>query len=447
MKFIFYLLTIFSLTLNPLLAEEANKGVTLEAYLRLIKKVNSEIKEARLGVDYYESYLDEAEGALYPRFQILTLAAPTPAIRGNALDSEIDWETWGPYLTAELDAQMPIYTFGRVSKGREAALNAMEAERAKVREVISKVIYRSKEIYYGHLFAYSAYQNVLLFAQENLDEALDYAEEEYDKGSGKVTKADLGRLQVASAELDSRRAQADKFLKLTEAALNRLVGIKSSKGLKLALKELEAEEIEIKSLEYYIRRAFMNNPQWTQLQFGLQARKALYQYEENNRLPILFLAGRVKGAWAPHIDDQSSDFASDPFNTIFGGIGVGLMWEIDFSKRGKTKRAEVEYKKLVEKERFARDGIPLLVEQAYLELIEAKKKMKANYKAYRSAMGWMAFSLLAFQSGTGEAKDALEGLGAVAIYHYNYYESIYQFNMALAKLSQIVGEELAPLKY
>lgn len=447
MKTLITIIILLTLSFSSIFAEDLNKGITLEGYLRLVKKVNSEIKEASLGIDYYESYLDEADGALYPRFQILTVAAPTPAITGNALNSSINWEKWGPLVTGEIDAQMPIYTFGRVSKGREAALNAMEVERAKVKEVVGKVVYRSKEIYYGHLFAYSAYQNVLLFAQENLDKALEYAEDEYDKGSGKVSKADLARLQVAQAELDRRGAEAEKFLKLTESAINRLAGYRASKGLKIALKELEAEEIDLKDSEYYIRRAFMNNPQWTQVQFGLQARKALYEFEENNRLPILFVAGKVKASWAPHIEDQSSYFADDPFNTIFGGIGVGLMWEIDFSKRGKVKRAEVEYKKLIEKERFARDGIPILVEKAYLEVVEAQKAMKANYKAYRAAMGWMAFSLLAFQSGTGPAKDALEGLGAVAIYHYNYYESIYKFNLAIARLSQIVGEELAPLKY
>ncbi|GMT48656.1 MAG: RND transporter [bacterium] len=427
--------------------EEDLEGVSLEDYLKMILKSNPEILEAKQGIAFYKGFVDEANGASYPKITFLGIVAPIPAIKGDVNNSRIDWRKWGPLFMGQIDVQLPLYTFGRIPNGREAAINAMSAEKEKVREVKWVVIQRAKKIYYGYIFAYSAYHNVIVFAEENLSKAIETAEEEYDLGSGKVTTADVNRLKVGRAELLRRKATAEKFMDLTKTALARFIGYKDPDKLKIAIKEIEAEKVDLKPLEFYAQRGFQNNPQWNQLQYGIRARKAFLNFEKSYNYPVLFLGARAYAGYAPHFDDQKSYFANDPFNELGGAVFVGLKWELDFSRRGKIGRAEAEYKKLLEKEKFARGGIYLLIKKAYAEIEEAKKQMKADYDGYRAALAWMGFSFLAFQSGTGEAKDALEGLAAVAVYHYNYYDSIFNFNMALARLSQVVGEEVTQLKY
>ncbi len=427
--------------------KEDTEGVTLENYLKMILKSNPEIQEAKQGIAFYKGFVDEANGASYPKITFLGIVAPTPAIKGDVNNSRIDWGKWGPFMRGQIDVQLPLYTFGRIPHGREAAINAISVEKEKVREVKWAVIQRAKKIYYGYLFAYSAYHNVIVFAEENLMKAIETAEDEYDLGSGKVTKADVGRLKVGRAELLRRKATAEKFMDLTKTALARFIGYKDSDKLKIAITEIEPEKLDLKPLEFYVQRGFQNNPQWNQLQYGIKARKSFLNFEKSFNNPVLFLGGRAYAGYAPHFDDQKSYFANDPFNELGGALFVGLKWELDFSRRGKIGRAEAEYQKLLEKEKFARGGIYLLIKQAYAEIEEAKKQMEADYDGYRAALSWMGFSFLAFQSGTGEAKDALEGLAAVAVYHYNYYDSIFNFNMALARLSQVVGEEVTQLKY
>ncbi len=428
-------------------SEDNTQGVTLEDYLKIILKSNPEIEEAKQGIAFYKGFVDEANGASYPKITFLGIVAPTPAIKGDINNSSIDWGKWGPFMRGQIDVQLPLYTFGRIPLGREAAINAMSVEKEKVKEVKCVVIHRAKEIYYGYIFAYSAYHNVITSAEENLAKAIETAEEEYDLGSGKVTKADVSRLKVGRAELLRRKATAEKFMDLTKTAIARFIGYKDPDKLKIAITEIEPEKLELKPLEFYVQRGFQNNPQWNQLQYGLRARKAFLQFEKSFNNPVLFLGARAYGGYAPHFDDQKSYFANDPFNELGGALFVGLKWELDFSRRGKIGRAEAEYQKLIEKEKFARGGIYLLIKKAYAEIVEAKKQMKADYDGYRAALGWMGFSFLAFQSGTGEAKDALEGLAAVALYHFNYYDSIFNYNMALARLSQVVGEEVTQLKY
>ncbi len=422
------------------------KGITLEEYLRVILKSNPEIQEAEYGIQTMQGYLEQVEGAAYPRISVLALAAPIPQITGNALNSDVNWSKWGPLLRGEIDVQLPLYTFGRIPYGREAAINGIKVEQAKVNEVRQQVIYRTKEIFYGHLFAHSMYQNVVIFAEEELNKALEYAEEEYDLGSGKVSKGDIGRLRVAQAELLKKKAEAEKYLNITKSALATFIG-KDPKQFQIKLKEIEPAKFQIKPFDNYMKIALRNNPQWNQLKYGIKARANLYKFEKSHQYPILFLAGRLVGSYAPHISNQSSVFANDSYNEFYGGIALGIKWDFDFGQSGKIKIAKSEYNKLIEKRKFAQKGIYLLIKQTYLELVEAQKNIETNYKAYRAALSWLGFAFLAFESGTGEAKDALEGLAATASTYGNYYESIFKFNMTTAKMSQFLNEELTELKY
>ncbi|MDH4129595.1 MAG: TolC family protein [Spirochaetota bacterium] len=425
----------------------SEKEITLEDYIKLVLKSNPEIEAAKTDIQFMEGYLDEAEGAVYPRFTFLGLTGPTPEIKGDAHNSDINWNKWGPFFHGQIDMQLPLYTFGRIPHGREAAINGMNYANAKVNEVKGEIILRYKLIYYGHLLAYSVYKNIVLFAEEKLKTALEKAEEEYDAGSGKVSKADLGRLKVGLAELLKRKTEAEKYLDLTKTTLARFIGYKNPDDFKIALKEIEPENVEIKPLDYYVKRAFKNNPQWNQLNYGIKSRRSLVKLEESSKYPILFLAGRVSGSYSPVVQDQKTYFANDPFNDLSGAIAIGLLWQFNFSISGRVKRADAEYKKLLKIKKFAQDGIYLLIKKTYLEIIEAKKNIEIYHNGYRAALSWFAFSFLAFESGTGGAKDAVEGLVAMLLNHYNYYENIFKFNIALAQMSQLVGEEITNLKY
>lgn len=423
------------------------KRIDLNEYLKKILIDNPEIQEAQKKVDFYRGYYEEAQGSRYPKITFLGIVAPTPAFEGDSQKSKINWRKWGPFLRGQVDLQMPLYTFGRIPHAKKAAEEAMRSEEFVVEQVKSKVILRSKEFFYGYLLAYSAMNNVLLFAEEKLNEAIDYAEEQYDLGTGMVSKADLGRLKVGLAELSRRKAEAEKYLKLTRSALARFLGYSDPDDFPIAQKEIEVETIELQNLEYYTNRGFEKNAQWNQLKKGIQARKSYLDFEKSFRLPILFWGARLAGSYSYHIDNQDSVFANDPFNELLAGVFVGIKWELNFSRKGIIRRAQSEYEQLISKEKFAKDGIYLLIQKAYEEVVETKKKVDSDYKGYRSALSWLSFSFIAFQSGTGEARDALEGLAATALYHYNYYESVFQYNMALAHLSQMVGEEITQLNY
>ena len=52
-----------------------------------------------------------------------------------------------------------------------------------------------------------------------------------------------------------------------------------------------------------------------------------------------------------------------------------------------------------------------------------------------------------YEVGIGEPKTLMEGIGAYAMMKISLIQARYNHNVAIGKLSQLVGQELAPLQY
>jgi outer membrane protein TolC len=121
-------------------------------------------------------------------------------------------------------------------------------------------------------------------------------------------------------------------------------------------------------------------------------------------------------------------------------VAVGA--KFDFAPRTLSAKAaalRAEVAKLKEKEKFARDGIELQVKNAWQNAKEAKDNIDSAKRGLDAAERWVMGAGLVYGIGTGEAKDALEGLAAKAKSEKDYYQAIYDYNMALADLAKACG--------
>ena len=425
------------------------KKITLEDCLRVATSLSYEVSEAQQEIEVYKSYYKEAEGMGMPKLNVLTFLAPMPSIKGDALRSKTDlWgNDWAFYYNFDAMLVVPLYTFDRLSEAKSAATDAIEAAKAEKRSITHNVIYNMKKFYYGHLFATTVYNDIIVKVEESLTEALKIAKDSYNKGDGTVKKSDLAKLEIGMIELKKNKNYVESMIKLTSKALTTYLHV-GDKEIKLDKEILAVENATIKKVDQYLVDLMKNNPDYARLLAGMKAKKHLVEVEEGANYPVIFAGGILKFAFAPSVDSQPSMFANDPYNTFTGNVGVGAMWTLDlFVTNAKAKRAIAEYKKLVEKKKYADEGFPILLDKTYLALIECQDNIALQKEASRKALGWMTFAFAAFKTGTGEAKDALEGLAAFAQYFKNYYEAIFNYNMALAELTRLIGAEVTDLKY
>jgi hypothetical protein len=90
-------------------------------------------------------------------------------------------------------------------------------------------------------------------------------------------------------------------------------------------------------------------------------------------------------------------------------------------------------------ERFAATGIPMELRKAHGDAVQAARILEVANKGSLAARKWMVFAGTAYTSGTGEAKDVLEGLAAYTQGRKSYYETLQGLHAALAYITYATG--------
>ncbi len=420
-------------------ATAQKKVYSLGMCVKQALKTSPEIKESLKEIEIYRSKLDEAKAAFFPKIDTTTYIAPMYEIKGNVLDYERNYDKWGPYYHIAAQLTMPIYTFGKVQHYKDAARNGVLYAKNKTLQKQAEIILDIKKYYYGYILA-NRLKKLITEVKTTLNEAIEKADKLYQSGTGEVKKGDLEKLKIYMAEVKINTERVNKLIKLARLALFLKMGIKESENIDIKIIPLKPLEITLKPLEFYLSNALKNRPEIKQIQAGLQAKKSLIAAEKSSFYPIFFVGGELKYNWSSVVDDQHSPWLDDPYNGIDGGVAIGLKYYFDYKTiRAKIKAARADYEKLLAQSKFAESGIALQIKQAYMEFLEAKKNIEFTKEELKAANRWVRSAGLLYAMGTGEAKDALEGLAAYALAQQKYYTAIYDFNMKAAELFKAAG--------
>ena len=103
--------------------------------------------------------------------------------------------------------------------------------------------------------------------------------------------------------------------------------------------------------------------------------------------------------------------------------------------------------KLQTQKKTAESGFPVEVKEAYLNVKEAQERIKITEEGRKAGRALVALSTANFNIGIGEPQDIFLGLGNYTRAANDYYEAVRDYNIGLAKLSLVVGEEVSDLQY
>ncbi len=420
--------------------------LTVERCVWIALNRNAKIAEARGSAAQYVALLAEVEANYYPKLSALGWIAPMYSMEGGALDRNVTrkWKhlgDWGPYTHLEALFAQPLYTFGRLSAGVDAAEARLRVERARVRQARHAVAAEVRKLFYTRLYALSLLPT-LRTAAKIVDEAMEKAQEGYDKGDGSVTQVDLMKLSYADAEVTRYLRLAEDGARLAEAALRHTMGLAPDADVTFAGKRLRGMPAPAPPLADALAEASRRRPEWTQLRAGAKAARSLQRAEVLANAPILLLAGSLQASWAPTVDDTRNPFHYDRYNDLEGGVALAIKWDFDPAKAAaKADSAKAQAAQVEALRRYASSGIPTQVFQAWqasrqhCELVPvAKQGVKATTK-------WQAFAAAAYRMGTGDAKDLLEGLVMALKAKETYYGQLRDCYIAHAELHRAMGRD------
>lgn len=418
-----------------------------DACVAIALATNARIAEAEGKVHEYEARLAEVQSAYYPKLTGYTFLAPMFTVHGNGLQPDVErrWKSlrdWGPYAYLEALLAQPLYTFGRVEAGSEAARERALVERARVRETENVVALEVRRMYYTRLLAASMLP-ALGAAQKALDTAQKRAQELYDNGTGEVTQVDLAKLAFGQSEVTRFTLLAQDGTTLALSALKHTMGLPDNAALTLAdsvLPAIAADAPADADLAPLLKEASEQRPEWAQIEHGKRATLKWEQAEKLANWPVVFVAGTFRGAWSPTRDADPNPYHYDIYNMVVAGAAVGLKFDLDPAlASAKAGIATATGEQVEALGRFAATGIPLQVRHAHDDLRRARLTVASAAEGVTATRRWLTFAATAYASGTGEARDLLEGLVASLQAKRTYYENLQGYYVAQAELAYAVG--------
>ncbi|RQW78043.1 MAG: TolC family protein [Geobacter sp.] len=403
-----------------------------------------ELGEAQADLELTASKLAEAKAHRYPQIDFTGLAGPVPQARGDQVsspDSIHQTDRWTWFARGDATLIQPLYTFGKIAENMKAATHGMEVDRAKKTQSRNEVALKVKEYYYGLLLAREL-KELLLEVREDLSKARDKARKLLDQESESVEEMDLYKLDTFAGGVEKYLEEAKKGEALALAALRSRMNLPPDADLEIATARLTPEEGQISVLQAYLEASRDHRPEYRQVREGLQARAALVKAAKAAWYPDIFLAGYLSGAYAEKRDRVTNPWVPDQFNHYWGGVALGVKWKLDFGiTSAKVAGEQAQYDRLLYTKEFADRNIPLQIRKFYLDLQEAEHSIKSTRDGYSNAKKWSVAALNNFDFGIGPAKEIFDGLQEYAKMRAAYFQSIYNYQIALANLAYATGEE------
>lgn len=446
-RLFFLVAAMLALAISQVVAGEAPKerdSLNLDDCIVRALKTAPELGEAQADVALAVSRLNEAKAYRYPQIEILGLVGPVPQAKGNQVyspDSITQTSRWTWFQKGDATIIQPLYTFGKISENMKAAESGIVVDMAKKEQTRNEVVLKVKEYYYGLLLAREL-KEVVLDVKEILADARNKTSRLLDKKSSTVDQMDIYKLDSFAGEIGKYLAEAEKGEALALAAVRARVGLPQDADVDIAPDQrLVADTGKAVELPIYLEAAKSKRPEYRQIREGLQARAALVEAARANYYPDFFLAANVSAANADKRTRITNPFTPDEFNHAWAGIALGLKWKIDFGITAAKLAAEkARYDRLLSTREFAETNIPLQIRKAYLEAKEAEASIEAYTRAYSNAKKWEVAAVANFDFGVGPPKEIFDALQNYARMRAGYFQSIYNFQMAMANLDYAVGE-------
>lgn len=425
----------------------AAQVLNLQEAVELALRHNAKVKEAEADVEIYRAKRDQADAARWPQIEVLGIVGPVPRARGDHLFSpdKTDGDTpYGIFQSAQLRIIQPIYTFGLIRGLREAARNGVRVRQEGLRLKKADIVLKVHEYYYGVVAAREV-RNLLLDTRETLRRARKKltALIEADKGE----EIDLFKLDAFAGELEKGLHEAEKNEALALEALKFATGRPREAEVDVADRRIAPDPRPIQNLPVYQEMSLRLRPEIEQLEAGLKARRALIKVERSKLWPQIFVAVIGSVANADNRTDIRNPFIVDQFNHEFITGVFGIKWSINFGiARGRVAEARAELQKLQYTRQKARRGIPVQVQKAFLELMEARKNIIATEKSYRAGRKWTVAAVANFDLGVGPPKDIFEALAQHVKMRVANFQAIYNHNISVARLEHAAGSLVSPEK-
>lgn len=395
--------------------------LSLEESINMALNNNKTIKVALADKEAATWKVNEAKGN-----SNINIAARHSTARYRAYNSTKTAYGIADLYSNSITASLPIYTGGKIEGAiKQAEVGAEIADLGLV-NTVQQVKMDATVGYYNILQA----NNLVQVSQQSVDslnEHLKNVKAQYSVGT--VAKSDVLRSEVELANAQQNLIKAQNNLELAVSSFNNIVGLPLETEVTVK-DELKYQQYD-KSLEESIAYAKEHRPDGLQATKSIDAAKAGVKVAESGKLPQLSFQG-------------TSGWSNDEFpGTHYPTWQVAVVADMNLFDgnvtKAKVRQAEASLTKSVEQASQKQDVIQLEVRQAYLNMLEAEKRITTSKVTVDKGQEDFKIAQVRYSAGVGTNLDVIDSQLALTQAKTNYIQAMYDYNTSRAKLDKAMG--------
>lgn len=417
------------------------QAASLERCLALAERNFPKIREARARRSQKLAQVDQARYAPFSEFTLSGGLALAPTLHGTSQYSlntdKALTNNMGMAWQVGIDGALPLYTFGKMSNAIDAAEAASRVGNHEIDKERNEVRLNVRRAFYGVQLARDALA-LVREAAGRIDSQVEKMKKQVDEGEGDDIQ--LLRIQVFRSDLTVRESEAEKQETVALAGLRFLTG--EGDGLNVPDEPLVPLRHGLGTLSEYLASAERHRPEAGMALAGVAARQASLKLEKSKLFPDIGVGLSAKWTYAPEITDQTNPFVRDDGNRIGFGIGLVMRYKLDFlPQSARISFAKAQLDEVQATRQWALGGIAQQVKDAYAEVQDTRRRLKAMSDASRLAKQWMLRVQQGIEVGTMDDEDIVLPAREYATKRFGEMAATYEYNVALAKLAQATGDE------
>ena len=430
-------------------------GLSLRDVQERARANDPRVQQAIAQLQNAQAKRDEAHAQWFPTIEATGyVAGPTPEhyLKGGANDPAPDDPSHiehmcsfcgqlGVALHADVQAVLPLYTFGKIDAGKTATNHLVGATEALLQRARDQAAYDAARAYWGWQTARNAGDAVQKI-RDRLDAAKKTADKLIAEESDQISKADRLKLDYLSEEVEATQASALKSRDLAITGMRTLLALKPGEPLDVEPQQLPDPPPQ-PPLDAVLARALDRRPEMRAAEEAVKARQALVDLEGARLWPDLGLVAGARLTETTNASNPTSPFVANPYHELSGYAALAFRGTFEIpQKLARRRQAEADLAEAMAMRRGAEQLVRLEVSQALGDLQEAR--VKADRYTKETAIGKQLATQagVAFDSGLGEARELLEDTLLYARADGARLEALYNVQLAWAALEKAAGGPL-----
>jgi outer membrane protein TolC len=324
----------------------------------------------------------------------------------------------------------PLWTWGKIFRGYNLARLNYEACENEYRQVRSQVVYDVRKIFYSVLLA-ERMDNITGDALTVARDHLNVIREFYE--AGKVSSIDVSRVEVQVANAQTRKIRAANGLAIARKALYNLIGVDETDDLEID-GDFHFVPVITDPGQYY-EVALEKRPEVQQLKIREKmARTSLGLVRAENRPNLALIAN--------YQYQKPYNFANAWGDSWNATVAMSYTFFSGFSNWGKAKQARAQIEQVEITTRQLKKGLWLEIEKACLDMDEAAKRIEVQKENIKTARENLSAIRARYKKGLVSELDLRDTELALTQTEVEYYQALYDYNVACAVLEKAIGTEV-----